>query len=209
MIGCRFRGTGGRRRAFTLAEVLLTMCLLVILAALAWTAMEKPFAGLRLRKAADQIRAEWRGARVEAMDSGEIYIFRYSNENRFRIERYCPPATAGNAAYGDAIAQWSVQSGQTEPTGPLAEESLPKGVSFVSSETAPDTRAAMIAAQTEQMGVTEAVWSEPILFYPDGTTSTGRLVLKNEYDRCIELLLRGLTGVVNVGEVSASQESLR
>jgi len=48
--------------------------------------------------------------------------------------------------------------------------------------------------------------STPILFYPDGTTSTARLLLRNEYDRSIELSLRGLTGVARVGELKTVAE---
>ena len=37
-------------------------------------------------------------------------------------------------------------------------------------------------------------WSVPIFFYPDGSTSTAAVLLKNENGRCIEVRLRGLTG---------------
>ena len=37
-------------------------------------------------------------------------------------------------------------------------------------------------------------WSTPIFFYPDGSTSTAAILLKNEAGRCIEVRLRGLTG---------------
>ena len=37
-------------------------------------------------------------------------------------------------------------------------------------------------------------WSAPIFFYPDGSTSTAAVLLKNESGRCIEVRLRGLTG---------------
>jgi len=37
-------------------------------------------------------------------------------------------------------------------------------------------------------------WSTPIFFYPDGSSSTAAVLLKNEMGRCIEIRLRGLTG---------------
>ena len=37
-------------------------------------------------------------------------------------------------------------------------------------------------------------WSTPIFFYPDGSTSTAAVLLKNEAGRCMEVRLRGLTG---------------
>ena len=211
MIGCRFHGTCNRRRAFTLLEVLLTMSLLVILAALAWPAMDRPFAGIRLRKAAEKIRAEWRHARVEAMDAGQIYIFRYAadgDRDRYRIECCSALATQQNSVFGDVLDQSAQALSDTGAAARPIEDSLPEGVTFVTGETALDTRAAMVASEAEQSGVLEGGWSDPILFYPDGTTSTARLVLKNEHGRCIELTLRGLTGVVSIGEPGTSQEPL-
>jgi len=40
----------------------------------------------------------------------------------------------------------------------------------------------------------DGMWSSPIFFYPDGSTSTAAMLLKNESGRCIEIRLRGLTG---------------
>jgi len=37
-------------------------------------------------------------------------------------------------------------------------------------------------------------WSTPIFFYPDGSSSTAAILLKNDSGRCIEVRLRGLTG---------------
>jgi len=46
----------------------------------------------------------------------------------------------------------------------------------------------------EASGTDGTIWSTPIFFYPDGTTSTAAILLKNEAGRCIEIRLRGLTG---------------
>ncbi len=208
MIGCRFHGTCNRQRGFTLLEVLLTMCLLVLLAALAWPALEKPFAGARLRKAAGQIRAEWRTARVEAMDSGEIYFFRCAaNEDDYRVECYSAAQAQENSVYGSRLGNSAGNTGSIGTVKPR-EESLPGGVTFVTGEIELDTRAATITSAMEQSAMTETTWSDPILFYPDGTTSTARLVLKSEHGRSIDLQLRGLTGTVSIGQVYASEELL-
>ena len=41
---------------------------------------------------------------------------------------------------------------------------------------------------------TDGTWSSPIFFYPDGSSSTAAILLKNDLGRCIEIRLRGLTG---------------
>jgi prepilin-type N-terminal cleavage/methylation domain-containing protein len=200
---------GHRRRAFTLLEVMLTMCLLVILAAMAWPSLQKPFAGMRLRKAADQIRAEWTTARVEAMNSGQTYLFRYApNEDRFRVEGYSPEQAQGYSAFGTALGETGPGLRNTATVLAAREDILPEGVTFVASETAVDTRAALMAAEMEQSDTGEGGWSDPILFYPDGTTSTVRLVLKNADDRYIEVQLRGFTGVITISEVRGSLEAV-
>lgn len=189
------------RQGFTLLELMLTLSILVILASLTLPLMEKPLANQRLRSAADLVRAKWVAARVKALDSGDVYLFRYvANENRFAIECRRDPDTSTDSIWGDAAATSTASQPVAEL--PAREQTLPEGVTFVGSETAPDTRASTIVSAATG-------GSEPILFYPDGTTSTARLVLRNEYGRTIELSLRGLTGIVTVGETTAAEEGLQ
>jgi len=209
VIGRRIYRTGNRGRGFTLMEVMLTMCLLVVIAALAWPALDKPFANQRLRKAADKIRAEWYGARVEALNSGLTHIFRYTIDgDSYRIERQAAPETPSDVAYDTTYDATTGQQSYAADL-PATQGRLPEGVTFVVSETALDTRVATIESQSASVSSLEASWSDPILFYPDGTTSTARLVLRNQHSRCIELALRGLTGVVKVGELYTDEDVLR
>lgn len=55
----------------------------------------------------------------------------------------------------------------------------------------------------ETAGSDGSTWSAPIFFYPDGTASTGAVLLKNEQGKCIEIRLRGLTGIGKVCETSS------
>ncbi len=208
MIGRCLHKTRDRRQAFTLLEVLLTMSLLVILAALAWPAFDKPFAGRRLRKAADRIRAEWATARVQAIETGQVYLFRYvTTEDRYRIEPHTTDQTQGDSLPTGGLGGTARGLGHTDTVSDRSiERRLPEGVTFVSSETDLDTRAALVAAELEESGLAETGWSDPILFYPDGTSSTARLVLKNDHDRYIEVQIRGLTGVINLSEVRSTEE---
>lgn len=209
MIGRRFHSTPDRRQGFTLMEVMLTLCLLVIIASLAWPTLDKPFANQRLRKSADLIRAEWGEARVEALNSGLTYIFQFTiGGDRYRIQRQAAPETPPDAEYDDTSTdpstalQFDAESAETEHT-------LPEGVTFVNAKTALDSRAATVESEADVTLSMEETWSEPILFFPDGTTSTARLILQNRHNRCIELNLRGLTGVVKVGEVYTDEDGLR
>jgi len=205
VIGHYCHSTSNRRHGFTLLELMLTLSIMVVLASLTLPLMQKPFAVQRLRDAADVMRTEWVGARVKALNSGDVYLFRYvPEENRYTIECRRDPSTMTDSIWGDVAADPTA----TQTTAELqpGEQTLPKGVTFVGSETAADTRAATIVSTTDTMATDG---SEPILFYPDGTTSTARLVLKNEYGRTIQLSLRGLTGIVTVGKPTTADEGFQ
>jgi type II secretory pathway pseudopilin PulG len=49
-------------------------------------------------------------------------------------------------------------------------------------------------------------WSSPIFFYPDGSTSTAAVLLKNGAGRCLEVRLRGLTGSSMVTEITLTSD---
>ena len=204
--------TGARRRAVTLIELILTLCLLVVIAALAVPALDKPFANQRLRTAADKVRVAWCRARVDAIRTGRVHAFRYAVEG----DRYCCEPLAEPSVFDEPFAP--VEAVATDPVVAVqpAEEKLPEGITFVASETLADTREMMFATDTQTSGQASgqapleigSAWSAPILFYPDGTSSTAVLRLKNDSNRCVDLELRGLTGVVKVGELFSDEVGL-
>ncbi len=191
----------------TLVEVLLTLALLVILVSITWPTLDRAFDNQRLKKAGDLVRAEWARARVKAMSSGSTHIFQYMVEgeqyathrrtsSEIDVESSAHDAPPG---FGEAVFEAPVSFG--------AEQNLPEGVVFSGSETLLDSRAEMILGDASQFRQEREGWSDPIFFYPDGTTSTARLQLRNERGRFLELSLRGLTGVTTVSEVFTSGET--
>lgn len=191
-------------------DILLTMSLLVVLAALAWPSMGRPLANQRLRKAADQIRSEMTRARVKAMSTGRTYVFQYSpNEERYSLRSF---------GEGESLSDDAIRGGGSLESGPLGQEGrpaserpLPDGVTFDAASYPETPSASSIVAgdlADPAGGAAFGVDSPPtaIRFYADGTTSSARVRLKNEFGRSIELRLRGLTGVITVGEVTATAE---
>ncbi|MDR1141989.1 MAG: prepilin-type N-terminal cleavage/methylation domain-containing protein [Planctomycetaceae bacterium] len=57
----------------------------------------------------------------------------------------------------------------------------------------------------ETTGSNGKLWSTPIFFYPDGTTSTAAVLLKNNRGHCIEVRLRGLTGIAKLTEINSAE----
>ncbi len=194
------RGTGrGLRRAFTLLEVLLVLALAVAITAVALPALGRPWASQRLRSAADLIRAEWTRARFKAISTGQTVVFRYTPEGcRYLTEVLTTDAYSAWAAEFGAVAGDDLGFRAT-----CEERVLPQGVTFVGAEVLADTRT---EAADAELPPASAEWSDAIYFYPDGTASTARLVLANEYSDWVEVTLRGLTGVITTSDVQGRQE---
>jgi prepilin-type N-terminal cleavage/methylation domain-containing protein len=196
-------------RGYTLVELLLVLTLLAVIAGLIWPALAKPFASRRLHTAADVVRTELCQARVDAMRSGHTYAFRYVVDN----DRFCtaPRNDPCAAVLADAQADASALSEgdgyvpDEETPSQSVEKTLPEGVKFVTPDT-PAAASLPSAPEMESSADLSECWSDPILFYPDGTTSDARLMLANDGGSSIEIMLRGLTGTVSMTDPVAIRE---
>ncbi len=186
------------------------MSLIVVLASLTWPALSRPLAVQRLRKAADQVRADWTRARVKAMSAGCTYVFHYSADaDRYSVQ----PLNIGDATSEDSFSGGgelgATPTGQNSATA--SQRVLPEGITFAGDPAGQQDLTALsgpipdLDATGGGSILDGASATSEIRFMADGTTSTARLVLKNPYGRSIELRLRGLTGVVSVGEVLAGE----
>ena len=170
------------------------------------------------------------------MRTGSIRVFRYEiggNSVSHRHALYRPVAlltgtTTDTAANDNAQSAGANNTASRKPPAasiPLRlffQQILPKDITFVSSQTGLDSTAAAAGnttpATTDASSVDPSVansvpsagtgWSEPIFFYPDGTTSDTKLLLANKEGRTIELLLRGITGMVKIGDITIGQTGL-
>ncbi|MGA2798757.1 MAG: hypothetical protein ABSE63_14345, partial [Thermoguttaceae bacterium] len=126
---------------------------------MAWPQLEKSFSSQRLRKAADIVRTAWAKARIEAMRTGSIRVFRYEiSGNRYRIDMLStdPVAlltgtttdTASNNAVQLANSDNAINAASPQTAGgldsmaPFFQQILPKDITFVSSQTGLDPTAA-------------------------------------------------------------------
>ena len=85
--------------------------------------------------------------------------------------------------------------GLTAPGEAVVEESISEIEAITSGE----------IRLGETSSLNGMIWSSPIFFYPDGTTSTAAVLLKNETGRCIEARLRGLTGTGTITEITMQE----
>ena len=173
-----------QRSGFTLIELLMVLAILVIAAGLAIPFTLRSFTSHQITKAADLVRAEMNEARLQSMRTGEVYGFFYFpesgnyktapfNDEMNRIlqdsNRRRDSATSTNFEFGDGL--------------------LPSGILFADGETIDDARA---ESEFQENAVSTDV--RPILFYPDGTSQSARLLLKNYEEDFVEIKLRGMTG---------------
>lgn len=200
------------RRGFTLLELMLVMALLVAITALTIPTLSGPLDNHRLRQGADQVRSSWVRARATAMEKGRTYVFTYSlGAGEFTLVPWLSGddylesdqlTSLGIEADGDSLALAASMAPKTER--------LPENVYFLGSQTAADMRAEVLAMSTPDAAAgiqaAEGPASPPIFFYPDGTTSTARLVVANQRGRCVTVTLRGLTGVVHVSGLQSQNE---
>lgn len=192
------------RDAFTLIEVLLALSLMVVLASLSWPSLARPMANQALRSGVDEVRTSWAKARVAAMSTGRTYVFHASEADRYAVECHVAPEAAGEMSENQLAASQGnsmLQSGAS-----VAEEHrLPERIRFVGGKTVVDARDQSAALSSGPISDAALSQVDPIFFYPDGTTSTARLQLENEYGRMMELSLRGLTGVATVSAIEETR----
>jgi type II secretory pathway pseudopilin PulG len=194
--------------AFTLLEIMLVLTLLVAIAAMAWPALLGPLASQRLRTAADQVRAAWVSARADAIDSGEIRVFRYQPDSGTYLvvpwEGLDPASESGTSAVAPA-ATAPASGDSANGFGPGGQH-LPDGVSFAAVRQTVDARADQAAAAVGE-SADGGGQAPPVLFYPDGSTSTVELDLVNDDGRRVTISMRGLTGIVSVSPLSSAEEA--
>ena len=196
-----------RRTAFTLLELLLTLAVLAAIAAVSIPQVGLLMGDRRLVRAGDQLRVEMTRLRVESMREGRVMMLEAMLEGTsFRIKPFFSAADSV-----EAFDQTGSQSGMltgaqqgvfttitqdttVEEIVELPEDVVVSAVGVVSAARAMEIEQLTIANQSEG-------WSHPILFYPDGSTSTAVVTLSNPTLGKVIVKIRGITGDVSVSEV--------
>jgi Tfp pilus assembly protein FimT len=169
------------RRALTLVEVLLVVAVLIALAAVAYPTMSAMWGDVKVKAAADDVRAAWAEARSHAIEDGRPYRFAVQpGTGKFRV---APDADgfwdgSGGAAGGDGDAPPFTQDGD-----------LPNGIQFDVGTDLPESGG----------------WATVVVFNPDGGTNADvEVTLKEDDDSApIVVRVRAMTGAVTVRRKTA------
>ena len=168
------------RSGMTLLELMLVLALLVVVGAMAMPAFKGPFANQRLRKAGEMVRIEWNRARIQAMKTGQIQMFRYETDGRIVyvqpylteqdfLEADATESTARDPsldqAGGAALPMPGAVSNTEPPT--LRERELPDGVIFAGGYFESDSRTAQIQQESQATLMAAGNHVSPSMYYPD------------------------------------------
>ena len=170
-----------RRPGFTLLEVMLVMAVILIMAAVAFPTLSAMWGDVRVKAAADQVRAAWTEARARAIEDNRPY--------RFSVE----PGTGKFRVAPDAPEFWdgSNSGGSTDENAPaphIEEGTLPDSISFEVPNDLPS----------------DGTWSTVAVFKPDGSCDADIEIILKEDDDSTPLVVRvrAMTGAISVRKKS-------
>jgi prepilin-type N-terminal cleavage/methylation domain-containing protein len=190
---------GHSRRGVTLVELLIALAIMVVLASLAAPTVARAWERYRVKLAGGQLRAALTHAHVEAMRTHQIQVLRFELGGS---SYYLQPWMAGDEVINVAAEEAYEQSTPQYQVKPVEEMKLPEDVTFEKAQARFDTRALEIEdeASKQQSGMTQ--WSQPLLFYPDGTSSQAKITLANPRGEAVQVTLRKLTGLATVSDLT-------
>jgi prepilin-type N-terminal cleavage/methylation domain-containing protein len=184
---------------FTLLELILVLTVIVVAGSIAILSISGLLESRRVRRAGELVRNTLAQARLEAMREGRTHTFRcHYGTDEFAVEPYVEPTDLTEAADQIGRGAAAVQSGgmasaavtSADAMLPTEIKRLPEGTTFAASQSQSQSR-----TMQGQMAMTAtAEWSQPIMFFADGTTSTAEVVVTNASDFRIGVRLRGITG---------------
>ncbi len=196
------------RRGLTLLELTLVLAILAVAAAFAIPSFEAMILSKELTGGAGRLELEIRKARLEAIRTGQIQAMRISIGNReVNLQPWLSADDSASASAGATVMTQTGQIVSTDSTGAVSgvgtltgkNWSVGESVTFENAQVFMDARSAV---QTGVFDTSAASGlSSPIFFYPDGSTSTARVVLTNTRGRRMAVELRGVTGSTQVVEL--------
>ena len=185
---------------YTLIELLLAMAVLVVMAGIAWPVMQGQFQRYLLKNEVEKVRAKLAGTRIRAIDSGLIYQFLYEPGGRNFI------VVPFEGVETEAEQVDAGEGGLYRIAGSLSEN-----VTFETPEDASTTSEDLsdlgVISDDFLMGLPGSLelssvsWSQPILFYPDGTAVSAAFNVVDTKKQFVRISVRELTGAVSVNAI--------
>jgi len=212
------------KRAFTLLEVLLVLAILAALAGLAAPTIDSMITSRKLSAAADQIANDIAEGRIRAIQTGQTQVFEATLGSRnYTVKPWLTTSDEINASAGATITTSTGLTLDTEASpgggmntsqssGESKQLELDPYVQFIAVQTVMDTRsAAAIQTETGSLPVAESgaagATSNPVLLYPDGSSTSAQIILIDQKGRRMVVQLRGIVGQVSKYQTTSVDSS--
>jgi len=194
-----------RRSAFTLLELMLVMAILVILSSIAVPILGTALDRQKLRGAAEQLRLAWDNARLKAMRTGQAQVFQCQvDSGSYTLQPIILHDDFNNVGDGATLLSGGVAvqttstafgpSTQAADANQFSPSQLDESIAFQSCLVASDPRAFSLAQTSNATAINLTNVAHSVMFYPDGTTSTAEVLIRNQHGDQSGVQLRGLTG---------------
>jgi prepilin-type N-terminal cleavage/methylation domain-containing protein len=202
------------RRAFTLLELLLVLSIIVAALAIAVPTYDAMITGRQIFQAVDKVQLEIQSTRLTAIRTGQSQIFRcHVGTGEYVIQAWLKASDEVDASVGATIVTDFGQTIETEAVGNNVLSSLPDPtegqkllegeIVFSDAQLQNDMRSMSEQSVTESMVAAATGWSQPILFYPDGSCTTAHIVIQDKRGRRFAVQVRGLIGETRVVELNS------
>ncbi|WP_417847405.1 pilus assembly FimT family protein [Thalassoglobus sp.] len=201
----------GRRSAFTVLELILVLAVIVAIAGISWPRMSGFLKRESVMGNVEQVRQVLDHARVQAVEDGITYQFRFEpNGRKYVLLPYDLQVHADEQASASQTLQGagagSIKLAMTHELSEDCQFYMP--TTLISDqpmilERLPEAWLKMVQNGVQHRDVS---WSAPILFFADGSATTGAVTVVDEDKRYITVSVRGLTGAVVTSRISQLPE---
>ena len=194
-----------RRGGVTLIELVISLAVLTLIAAVALPQLSILLVDRRLARAADLVQIELGAARLEAIRSGRILVMSGRGQHRLHLgtfHRSTDAVESDDQTGASALATGADAAGAIalDARGGIDREiELPDQTALASIQTLRSSRDFATTNDTTAAGlnaVTQATDApgDSVYFYPDGTTSDAIVTVADPDGEFRQVLLRGIVG---------------
>lgn len=205
------RGEYPGRRGFTLVELLLVLLVIGIITAIAFPILSDSYQQYQLKEQVEVARTHLVRCRLNAIDTGVAYQFRYDVGGRALL-------VVPFELDADVMADGDTRGSNVSLSSryPLFAMKLPEGFTFENDPNVQDVPKTndvvppppVIMKELPNQGDLQgANWSSPIVFRPEGEAEAAvfSFIVKDAAKRFVRLTVRPFTGAVYVGNVEQAK----
>jgi prepilin-type N-terminal cleavage/methylation domain-containing protein len=186
-----------RRDGFTLFELLIVLGVMLLIAGIVWPRMLAFYQTSRLKDNARRIYDTIAAARLAAIDHGVAYQFFYEPSGRhFLMIPSEDQAASGSSDDGGATFNLPARAGQIPENFTLSSAG---GEEQGSVTLTPE----MLRDVPQELDLSNVNWSQPVVFYPDGSGSDMQVDIEDDRQQYISISVRTLTGTASLSPVKA------